>query len=255
MVSGLDRAIVQLKDLWFSYGNAHPVLTGTHLEVQRGEKIGLVGPNGSGKTTLFLCMMGFLRPLSGRIVLFGREMRSEKDFKWARRKIGLLFQDPDDQLFCPTVLEEVAFGPLNLGKSPDEAVEIAKRTLSFLGLEGFEERITYKLSGGEKKLVSLATVLSMEPELLLLDEPTNGLDEETYSRIVEILNSLNITSIFISHDVDFLCSTTQKIYLMKKGKILTDGELVPHHHMHVHRLGSIHHTHWRLVCEEDESNK
>ncbi|MFN3535066.1 MAG: energy-coupling factor ABC transporter ATP-binding protein, partial [Desulfatiglandales bacterium] len=224
---------------------------GVELSVGSGERIGLIGPNGSGKTTLFLCIMGLLKPSSGKISLFGKEMRSERDFRWARRRIGLLFQDPDDQLFCPTVLEDVAFGPLNLGKSPKEAEEIARKTLSFLGLEGLEDRLTYRLSGGEKKLVSMATVLSMEPELLLLDEPTNGLDEETYERIVEILNGLNLTCVFISHDVDFLLNTTHKIYMMQKGRILRDGEMVAHPHVHVHRLGSIHHTHWRLLCEGD----
>lgn len=248
----MDKPIVEVVDLFFSYDNGPAVLKGVNFKVFKGDRIGLVGSNGSGKTTLFLCMMGFLKPSSGKIMLFGREMKGEKDFKEARKRIGFGFQDPDDQLFCPTVLEDVAFGPLNLGKSPREAEEIARRVLSFLGLEGFEERLTYKLSGGEKRLVSLATVLSMEPEILLLDEPTNGLDEDTYVRIVEILNSLDITCVFISHDVDFLCNTTQKIYLMQGGRVLTDDEMVPHHHIHVHRLGSIHHTHWRLVSDDHE---
>jgi len=178
-MSQKDTAI-EVFDLTFSYKNAYPVLDALSISVKQGEKVGLVGPNGCGKTTFFLCLMGFLKFSSGQIRIFGREMAKEEDFKWARERVGLLFQDPDDQLFCPTVLEDVAFGPLNLGYKPKEAIQIAKETLKTLGLEGFEDRVTYKLSGGEKKLISLATVLSMQPKVLLLDEPTNGLDEETY---------------------------------------------------------------------------
>uniref|UniRef100_A0A7V4LCW0 ATP-binding cassette domain-containing protein n=1 Tax=Desulfobacca acetoxidans TaxID=60893 RepID=A0A7V4LCW0_9BACT len=124
-----------------------------------------------------------------------------------RRQVGLLFQNPDDQLFCPTVLEDVAFGPLNLGKSRQEAVAIARETMAQLGLEGFEERVTYKLSGGEKKLVALATVLAMQPRLLLLDEPTTGLDEATKHRLIHLLQGLKISYMIVSHETDFLNHT------------------------------------------------
>ena len=133
------------------------------FEFHKGDRIGLVAPNGSGKTTLFHVIMGLLKPSAGRIVIFGQTRRKEKDFIDVRHRIGLLFQDADDQLFSPTVLEDVAFGPLNLGKTKQEALDISRRTLSFLGLSGFENRITFKLSGGEKRLVSLATILAMEP--------------------------------------------------------------------------------------------
>jgi len=202
-----------------------------------------VGPNGSGKTTLFHIIMGLLRPSSGRVELFGKPAHEEKDFREARKKIGLLFQDADDQLFSPTVLEDVAFGPLNLGKPPDEARDIALKTLAKLDLFGFENRITYKLSGGEKRLVSLATVLAMDPEILLLDEPTNGLDDETEEKITEILKGLNLAFIFISHNLDFLFKTTDKIYAMANGKISLDEELVPHPHIHVHKFGRLPHEH------------
>ena len=155
----------------------------------------------------------------------------------------LLFQDADDQLFSPTVLEDVAFGPLNLGKSRDEAVAIARRTLSFLELEGFEDRVTYKLSGGEKRLVSLATVLAMEPEVLLLDEPFTGLDAHTKIALIDILNSLELSFILISHEFEFLPKMVNHIYTMEGGRILLDEELDIHNHSHAHLMGKRPHRH------------
>ncbi len=205
--------------------------------------MGLMGPNGSGKTTLFHVIMGLLKPSSGRMEIFGESVSGEKDFAEVRKRIGLLFQDPDDQLFHPTVLEDVAFGPLNLGKSREEARDIAFRTLDRLGLAEFEDRIVHKLSGGEKKLVSLATVLAMEPRILLLDEPTNGLDEQTKTKIMEVLSDLDLAYIIISHELDFLGETTDFIYVMEKGKILWDEALQKHYHVHVHRHGAYPHEH------------
>jgi cobalt/nickel transport system ATP-binding protein len=175
--------------------------------------------------------------------ILGRPVGEEKDFREVRQRIGLLFQDADDQLFSPTVLEDVAFGPLNLGKSRDEAKAIALRTLESLGLGGFEERITHKLSGGEKRLVSLATVLAMEPDVLLLDEPTTGLDETTERRLVEILQGIDLSFIVVSHNMDFLMKTTEFISYMAKGKISFDEESIPHTHVHVHKHGRYEHKH------------
>ena len=160
-----------------------------------------------------------------------------------RPRIGFLFQDADDQLFSPTVLEDVAFGPLNLGKSQEEAKAIALKTLASLGLSGFEDRITYKLSGGEKRLVSLATVLAMEPDVLLLDEPTTGLDEATEKRLIDILKGLDLSYIVVSHNLDFLMRTTDFIRAMARGKISLDDESIPHTHVHVHKLGRHAHRH------------
>jgi cobalt/nickel transport system ATP-binding protein len=189
--------------------------------------------------------MGLLKPSAGRIEIFGKRARDEKDFADVRRKIGLLFQDADDQLFSPTVLEDVAFGPLNLGKTRKEAIRIAKETLAFLGLEGFENRITFKLSGGEKRLVSLATVLAMAPEILLLDEPINGLDKATQTKLAAILSGLDLSYLLISHDFDFLAETTDAIYTMQDGKILSDKELHIHQHVHAHEHGVYPHRHER----------
>nr|WP_203544601.1 ABC transporter ATP-binding protein [Desulfovibrio sp. JC022] len=208
-----------MHDINFSYpGN--DVFKDTDFALNQGQKIGLTGHNGSGKTTLLHIIMGLLKPHSGEVCYMGRKMKSEKDFRELRQGVGLLFQQADDQLFCPTVLEDVAFGPLNLGKSPEEARKIAEYTLCTLGLAGYEDRVSYRLSGGEKKLVSLATVLAMEPQALVLDEPTNDLDPAMRERLIDILNSLDIAMLVVSHDLDFLVQVTDMEYSCSKGKIL-----------------------------------
>ena len=219
------------------------MLDGLDLTLGSRDRIGLAAPNGSGKTTLFHLIMGLIRPTAGRIEIFGRPVSSEKDFAEVRRRIGMLFQDSDDQLFSPTVIEDVAFGPLNLGLDQEEALAVSRRTLTRLGLEGFEDRITFKLSGGEKRLVALATVLAMNPEVLLLDEPTAGLDENTKQRLIEIMHGLDLAYIVISHEYDFLAATADPIYTMGKGRILLDERLQVHSHQHAHRVGGIPHRH------------
>jgi cobalt/nickel transport system ATP-binding protein len=238
-----NETIIELSDIVFGYPGAEPVLNGLNFTLRRNGRIGLIAPNGSGKTTLFHIIMGLLKPTSGKIEIFGRTVAEDKDFNDIRRRIGLLFQDADDQLFSPTVLEDVAFGPLNLGQSKEQAVAVARDTLSFLGLADFEDRLTYRLSGGEKKLVSLATVLAMKPEVLLLDEPINALDVETKARTVDILNALDISCIIISHEIDFLSQTADAIYTMKNGRILLEDRIEVHAHKHAHPHGTLPHEH------------
>ncbi|MGD9033818.1 MAG: ABC transporter ATP-binding protein [Desulfobacteraceae bacterium] len=238
-----NNLLIKLENVSYGYPGGRAVLKGLFFELRDKERIGLIGPNGSGKTTLFHVIMGLLRPGSGKIEIFRRPMRDEKDFRAVRQRIGLLFQDADDQLFSPTVLEDVAFGPLNQGKSVEESKNIASETLNALGLGGFENRITHKLSGGEKKLVSLATVLAMKPKVLLLDEPTTGLDAETTERIIGILKFIDLSYVFISHNMDFIAQTTDKIYGMVDGQILLEEEKIPHTHAHAHGHGKVPHTH------------
>jgi cobalt/nickel transport system ATP-binding protein len=235
--------IIQLEGIRFAYTPGLPVLDNLDFTFHRDDKIGLLAPNGSGKTTLFHVIMGLLSPGAGSISLFGKRMERERDFAEMRLKIGLLFQDADDQLFCPTVIEDVAFGPLNMGKSRDEAVRISKETLEFLGLSDFENRITFKLSGGEKKLVSLATILSMSPEVLLLDEPLTGLDARTRSVITKILSRIGLSYIIISHDIEFLQETTSTIYSLQNGRLYVDDQVYVHRHDHAHVLGNVPHKH------------
>ena len=238
-----NNILIDLKKISFSYPKGKAVLSDVDFTLYKNDKIGLMGSNGSGKTTLFHIIMGLIKPTKGRVKLFGREMKKEEDFRQVRQKVGLLFQDADDQLFCPTVLEDVAFGPLNQGKSVKSAREIAQETLASLGLEEIRDRVTYKLSGGEKKLVSLATVLAMKPRVLLLDEPTNGLDEEVSLMMTGVLQRIDMPYIFISHDMDFIRRTTNKIYGIADGNLLYRGEEIPHTHVHLHDYGQLPHVH------------
>ncbi len=238
-----NNLIINLQDISFSYPGSPPVLDKLSLKFFRYDRIGLMGPNGSGKTTLFHIIMGLLKHTSGSMEIFGKPVTKEKEFDEVRRKIGLLFQDADDQLFSPTVIEDVAFGPLNMGMSRDEAVDIAKKTLKSLDLIGFEDRITYKLSGGEKRLVSLATILAMEPEVLLMDEPTAGLDDKTKAKLIGILSNLDLSFILISHEIDFLFEITDSIYTMENKRIVSDKEAHLHQHIHSHPYGLYRHKH------------
>ncbi len=179
----------------------------------------MTGKNGSGKTTLLHLIVGLVRPGAGSIEIFGKERREEADFLEVRRRIGLLFQDSDDQLFCPTVAEDVAFGPLNLGFSREEVRTIVAQTLADLGLAGYENRITYQLSSGEKRLAALATVLAMQPEVLLLDEPTNSLDEQSVGRLQEILQKLPQTIILVSHNRKLREQLTDCTLMLCQGRL------------------------------------
>ena len=207
----MSEPLIELINITYAYpGSPQPVFQDYNFQLLPDNHVGLTGPNGCGKTTMLHLIMGLLRPQAGSIMIFGEEVKKEQDFVKVRQKVGLLMQNPDDQLFCPTVLEDVAFGPLNQGKKPSEAVRIARETMEQLGLAGFEDRVTYKLSGGEKKLVSLATVLAMQPRLLLLDEPTTGLDEATRHRLIHILQDLDIAYMIVSHEPEFLHHTVKE---------------------------------------------
>ena len=239
----MNAAVIQLENIAFTYASGVEVLADLSFTLRGEEKVGIVGSNGSGKTTLLHIIMGLLKPEAGQLEIFGQPVCDEKGFSQIRRRIGLLFQDSDDQLFSPTVLEDVTFGPLNLGKPKAEAIDIARKTLAYLGLADFEDRVTFKLSGGEKRLVSLATVLAMEPEILLLDEPINGLDTKTQEIITDILARLELSYLIISHDIDFLADTTNALYTMQDGRILLDNKLYVHKHVHAHPHGTYPHKH------------
>lgn len=210
--------MIRLRNICFSYAGRE-ILDNLDMDIEASDRIGLLGANGCGKTTLCHIIMGLLTPTSGIVEILGKPMVSESDFAQIRGKIGFMFQDSDDQLFCPTVIEDVAFGPLNLGQPPEEARKTVRRTLKTLRLDGFEDRITYKLSGGEKRLVSMATVLAMEPEFLILDEPTTGLDEKTTETLIDILKESALGYMIISHDRQFVKKTADKLLQMKDGKV------------------------------------
>lgn len=215
----MEQPIIRLRNISFHYDD-RIVLNNLSLDIYEGERIGLMGPNGSGKTTLLYIIMGLLKPSSGIVEIFGKIRQKEKDFIEVRQKIGLLFQDSESQLFCPTVKEDIAFGPLNLGKTKQEALKIVRETCDLLGLKGFEDRLTYKLSGGEKRLVALATVIAMKPICYLLDEPSNGLDEKTRETLLNHLTGNAKTYLIVSHDRDFIEKATDKVYFLQEGRII-----------------------------------
>lgn len=216
----MNTPLFQLQDIRFGYDPDHPVLAGIDFTLASGERVALCGANGSGKTTLLHVMVGLLTPSSGRVVAFGRERRQESDFHEVRAQAGLLFQDSDDQLFCPTVAEDVAFGPLNLGHSRAQARQAADSALAQVGLDGFGHRVTHKLSGGQKRLVALASVLAMRPQVLLLDEPTNGLDRDARARLLDVLVGLPQAMVVIAHDDDALTALTRRRVILADGRLL-----------------------------------
>lgn len=238
----MSHAVIELKDVTYAFPDRGNTLDGLAFHLHHGEKLGLFGPNGAGKTTMLHILMGLIKPQHGTVELFGQPMTDTKAFDEARLKIGFLFQHSDDQLFCPTVLDDVAFGPLNQGFSKDEARDRAVEALQTVGLTGFEDRVPYRLSGGEKKLVALATILAMQPEALVLDEPTTGLSPEAKDRLIEILQHLDMARLVVSHEPDFLAATTDRLIAMRDGRI-RPGVLKPHTHTHVHEEGDMPHQH------------
>ena len=238
----MSQAVIELADITYAFPNRGNTLDGLTFHLHDGEKLGLFGPNGAGKSTMLHILMGLITPDRGQVKLFGTPMTDSKAFEQARLKIGFLFQNSDDQLFCPTALDDVAFGPLNQGLSKKAAAERAAEALEMVGLAGFEDRIPHRLSGGEKKLVALATILAMKPEVLVLDEPTTGLSPEAMDRLAEILNNLDMARLVVSHDMDFLSDTADRLIAMRDGKI-RPGELKPHTHIHVHEEGDVPHRH------------
>ncbi len=211
--------LIQFNEVGFAYDPQRPVLADCDFQLQAGQRVGLIGANGSGKTTLLALTVGLLKPTAGRIKAFGRVRSCEADFYEVRCRAGLLFQDTDDQLFCPTVAEDVAFGPLNLGLARREVERIVSRTLDSLGLAGYESRVTYRLSGGEKRLVALATLLAMNPDVLLLDEPATGLDEQATERVLETLERLPQAMLIVSHDRAFLRRLAHSALRLNRGRL------------------------------------
>ncbi len=210
-----------------------PVLAEVSLRLGTQDRLAIVGPNGAGKTSLLRLIVGLDRPDTGRITLFGTDCRREADFRPHRPRIGFLFQDSDDQLFCPTVAEDVAFGPLNTGAPPAHAQAAAADALAALGIGHLAGRVTHRLSGGEKRLVCLAGLLAMRPDVLLLDEPTNGIDADNMNRLRQALHRFNGAMILVSHDAGFVAEIATRALMMHAGT-LTEAEIHTHPHLHSH---------------------
>lgn len=228
----MTQPLLELRDIDFSYPG-RTLLKGAGFALHAGERLALVGANGAGKSSLLHIILGFKQPDAGQMLAFGSPYRTEAEFRPLRGRIGLLFQDSDDQLFCPTVLEDVAFGPLNLGLAPEAARRKAEKVLERLGLVRFADRVSYRLSAGEKRLVALATVLAMEPEILLLDEPNTGLDVQSEARMVEHLLALPQAMVIVSHDKELLAKLATRTLLLREGRLI-EATLHSHFHEHLH---------------------
>jgi cobalt/nickel transport system ATP-binding protein len=230
-----DAPLLTLRQVRFAYPLAEkPVLDGVNFSLAPGQRVGLFGPNGCGKTTLLSVIMGLVPATGGEIIFEGSRVADEAGFQRLRRGVGLLLQHADDQILFPTVLDDVAFGPLNLGMKPAEAAEAAREALAFVGLRDFENRLTHRLSGGEKKLVTLAGVLAMRPRALLLDEPTASLDPDTRHRLIHILEHLDAAVLTVSHDWDFLNEVSGSFVTIEKGRLVAETAAELHWHAHAH---------------------
>ena len=215
------RKAVEIKNLSFSYSDGKKVLDDFSLDIHEGETVGIIGPNGAGKTTLLLHLSGvFGKDLA--IKIFDILIKKENLFE-IRKKIGLLFQNPDDQLFMITVFDDIAFGLLNLGLSKEEIVHRAEKYLEAVSLPGYGDRISHHLSYGEKKRVALASVLAMEPEILVLDEPTANLDPTTCREFVDLLKNFNHTKIIAGHNMYVIREICDKVVILNKGKKIIEG--------------------------------
>ncbi len=215
------EAVLVIEDLDFSYPDGHVALRGISLRIDRGERVALVGPNGAGKSTLMLHLNGILSG-EGEIEVAGLRV-TEPNLPAIRAKVGLVFQNPDDQLFSPTVFEDVAFGPLHMGLPEDEVRERVDWALAQVGMSDYADRLSHHLSVGEKKRISIATVLSMGPEVLVLDEPSAGLDPRARRNLITLLDELPITMLISSHDMLMVRELLPRMIVMDEARIVADG--------------------------------
>lgn len=218
----MSRLALEISDLHFTYPDGRNALDGVTLSMRPGERLALLGPNGAGKTTLALHVNGLLRADRGTIRLGELEL-SDDNLLEIRRRVGLVFQNPDDQLFMPTVCEDVAFGPANLGLEGDELARRVDEALSTVEASELRARVPHHLSGGERRRASLATVLAMHPDLLVLDEPAAGLDPAGRRELIETLKNLEITQLVITHDLPLALELCPRSLIMDRGRIVADG--------------------------------
>ncbi len=226
-------AIVELDGVTVSRDGVN-VLKQASLHLEPGERLAIVGPNGAGKTTLLRTIVGLEQTETGTVTLFGKTCDTEKAFRLVRPRIGFLFQDSDDQLFSPTVVEDVSFGPLNTGLTETEARSRAETALAGLGISHLADRISHRLSGGEKRLVCLAGLFAMTPEVLLLDEPTNGIDAANGERLSAALDGFKGAMVLVSHDAGFIAERADRAMMLENGR-LEPASIHSHPHVHTHR--------------------
>jgi cobalt/nickel transport system ATP-binding protein len=215
-----------IEELAFAYPDGNQALFGVSLKISKGERVALLGPNGAGKTTLVMHLNGILSTLHGKVFVAGKlvDSKDKEGLKQIRSKVGIVFQDPDDQLFMPTVGQDVAFGPYNMGLRDAELDEVVTQALSMVGMLEYKDRPPHHLSFGQRRRVAVATVLAMKPEILVLDEPSSNLDPASRRELAEILRSLDITIIMVTHDLPYAYELCERSLILSGGIIAADGK-------------------------------
>ena len=219
--------MLEVKNIKYSYNKDYQALKGVSLKVEKGEMVALLGKNGAGKSTLFLHLNGIYEPDEGQVFIDGEELKyDKKSLLKFRQKVGIVFQNPDDQIFAPTVEEDVAFGPLNLKLPMEEVQKRVTESLARVGMSGFEKKAPHHLSGGQKKRVAIAGILAMKPEIMVLDEPTAGLDPQgvrDLSKLLKELNEEGITIIISTHEVDLVPNYAKRVFVLVDGLLIAEG--------------------------------
>ncbi len=213
--------VIKIENLSFSYPDGRQALKRICLTVTRGETVAVIGPNGAGKSTLLLHLNGIFHS-NGAVQILGKTL-NENNPRWVRARVGLVFQDPDDQLFCPTVFDDVAFGPINMGYSEPQVRETVKKALEWVGMAGSEHRSPHHLSVGEKKRIAVATVLSMSPEILVFDEPTSNLDPRGKWSLIRLFQKLPATKVIATHDLELVRALCSRTIILYQGRTVADG--------------------------------
>ncbi len=214
--------MIEIKNISFSYDRGNPVIEKLNLRVDKGESVGVIGPNGAGKTTLFHLLCGIISPDEGQIVLNGKAIENAQ----FNPETGLVFQNPDDQLFNISVYEDIAFGPVNMGLHRDEVGRRVKESMEITGVSHLAERPPHHLSGGEKRMAAIASVISLDPELMIYDEPTSNLDMRGRRRVIDFINGSGHTNLIASHDMEFILETCRRVVVIDERGIAVDGETV-----------------------------
>jgi len=218
----MSHHIVEVQDLKFSYPDQTPALQGISFRIEHGESVAIVGANGAGKSTLLLHLNGYLTPVAGKVRI-GDYPLTKETVQETRRTVGMVFQDPDDQLFMSTVFDDVAFGPLNLGLPLDEVNTRVTDALKTVAVEDLKDRQPHRLSSGQKRRVAIATVLSMSPDILVMDEPTSGLDPHARRQLIEMLKTFKHSKIIATHDLDMVMDLCERTIVIHEGKVKADG--------------------------------
>lgn len=218
----MSHHITEVKNLHYIYPDGREALNGVDFSILHGESVGIVGANGAGKTTLLMLLVGALFPCEGTVTV-GEVPVAKKTLPLIRQKVGMVFQNPDDQLFMATVYDDVAFGPRNYKLDEPEVEKRVSRALETVGIEHLKDRAPYKLSGGEKRAAAIATVLSMAPDILVMDEPSAALDPKSRRRLINLLKDFSHTKIIASHDIDMVFELCERTIVLKGGKVISDG--------------------------------